>query len=68
MEYTVDGRGLSCPQPVLLTVQYMKKNTGSFTIIVDNFAATENVSRTLRKAGRDFELSAEGENTVLTVK
>jgi selenium metabolism protein YedF len=44
MPKVVDCRGLSCPQPVIQTKQALEK-TGKVTIIVDNPAARDNVSR-----------------------
>ena len=45
---TVDARGLACPAPVLLTKDAIEKEkAGKLTIIVDNEAAKENVSRFL---------------------
>ncbi len=45
---TVDARGLACPAPVLQTKDAIEKeNAASLTIIVDNEAARENVSRFL---------------------
>ena len=44
MSHTVDARGLSCPQPVLLTLEAMKKiATGQLTVLVDTDTSKENV-------------------------
>ncbi len=49
---TIDTRGLSCPQPVLLFLQAVKANPdGVFAVIVDNEASRENVSRAARTRG-----------------
>ena len=46
MTTTIDARGLSCPQPVLLTLQAMKNLAGGlFTVLVDTDTAKENVLR-----------------------
>ncbi|MBP3587680.1 MAG: sulfurtransferase TusA family protein, partial [Clostridia bacterium] len=42
---TVDARGLSCPQPVVLTMEALKKNAEAYEILVDNQTALNNVSR-----------------------
>ena len=45
---TVDARGLSCPQPVLLSLGGMKKlGKGNIEILVDTDTSKENVSRAL---------------------
>jgi selenium metabolism protein YedF len=45
--------GLSCPQPVLITKKYLEENpdAGTVSVIVDNQAASENVSRFLENTG-----------------
>ena len=46
MSTIIDAKGLSCPQPVLLTVNEIKKiKKGEITILVDTVASRENVSR-----------------------
>ncbi len=42
---TVDARGLACPEPVILTKKALKDKPASLTVIVDNVAAKENVTR-----------------------
>lgn len=49
---TIDARGLSCPQPILLTTQKaisMKK--GMFRILIDTKAQEENVIRVAGNLG-----------------
>ena len=42
----VDARGLSCPQPVLMTLEEIKKvDRGEIEILVDTETSKENVSR-----------------------
>ncbi|HOW54941.1 MAG TPA: sulfurtransferase TusA family protein [Syntrophorhabdaceae bacterium] len=42
----VDATGLSCPQPVLLTMNEIKKmGKGEIVILVDTVTSKENVSR-----------------------
>ena len=40
----VDARGLSCPEPVVRTKKAFEKNN-SFSVLVDNETAKENVVR-----------------------
>ena len=52
MSKIIDARGLSCPQPVLLTLNEIKKvNKGKITIMVDTDTARENVSRAAEAQG-----------------
>ncbi len=50
MTKTVDARGLSCPQPVILTRNALQESD-VVIIIVDNEAARQNVTRMAEKAG-----------------
>ena len=46
MSVTVDARGLSCPQPVLMTLDQIKSgNDNEITVLVDNEASRENVTK-----------------------
>ncbi|MBC2714767.1 MAG: preprotein translocase subunit TatB [Desulfobacteraceae bacterium] len=52
METTVDARGLSCPQPVLMTLDELKKTTAAeIVVLVDTEASKENVSRAVESQG-----------------
>ncbi|HNR14760.1 MAG TPA: sulfurtransferase TusA family protein [Thermodesulfobacteriota bacterium] len=52
MEKTIDARGLSCPQPVLMTLEEIKTlGTGTLVIVVDTETAKENVSRAAASQG-----------------
>jgi TusA-related sulfurtransferase len=46
MSTVVDARGLSCPQPVLMTLEEIKKmSKGEIEVLVDTDTSKENVSR-----------------------
>jgi tRNA 2-thiouridine synthesizing protein A len=52
MSTIVDARGLSCPQPVLLTLNEIKKiSKGEIIILVDTDTSKENVSRAATTQG-----------------
>jgi tRNA 2-thiouridine synthesizing protein A len=52
MSTNVDARGLSCPQPVLLTLEAIKKLAkGRIVVLVDNDTAKENVIRMANSQG-----------------
>lgn len=52
MSETVDARGLSCPQPVLLALDAMKKLAkGQLTVLVDTDTSKENVLRAAASQG-----------------
>ena len=51
----VDARGLSCPQPVIMTKKAMDNDKDSdFEVWVDNAAPKENVTRLAIKNGFKF--------------
>ncbi|MEW6377943.1 MAG: sulfurtransferase TusA family protein [Thermodesulfobacteriota bacterium] len=52
MSKIVDARGLSCPQPVLLALNEIKKvGKGEIVILVDTDTSKENVSRAATTQG-----------------
>lgn len=52
MVNTVDARGLSCPQPVLMSLEEMKKTAkGEIMVLVDTDTSKENVSRAAESQG-----------------
>jgi tRNA 2-thiouridine synthesizing protein A len=63
MNKIVDARGLSCPQPVLLTLNEIKKTEkGEIFILVDTDTSRENVSRAATAQGWQVK-SVESEGT-----
>lgn len=63
MAATVDARGFSCPQPVLMTLQAIKAtNPSELVVLVDTDTSKENVVRAAQSQGYAVkELSEEGE-------
>jgi len=52
MTTTVDARGFSCPQPVLMTLDQIKEaDQGEILILVDTDTSKENVSRAATSQG-----------------
>lgn len=52
MAKVIDTSGLSCPQPVLMFLDEVKKDpAGEYDVLVDNDASKENVSRAARNHG-----------------
>ena len=48
---TIDARGLSCPEPVILTRQAMMSGEAAYEVIVDNNTSKENVTRSAQHQG-----------------
>ena len=63
MDTKVDARGLSCPQPVLMTLEEIKKlDKGEIIILVDTDTSKENVSRLAKSQGWQVkDIQGEGE-------
>lgn len=52
MSATIDARGFSCPQPVLMTLDEINKvNKGEIVVLVDTDTSKENVSRAAASKG-----------------
>lgn len=70
MSNTVDARGLSCPQPVLMTLDAIKKSKETdISVLVDNEASKENVSRAVESQGWQTDsITAEGETFRLEIR
>ena len=64
---TVDARGLSCPQPVLLTKNALASNENSYEVLVDNSTAKENVTRFATNSGYKVAVAEKDGDYVLTL-
>jgi tRNA 2-thiouridine synthesizing protein A len=65
----IDARGLSCPQPVVLTNKKIKElGKGMFEVLVDTETSKENVSRLAEQAGWTVEVQVVGEDYHLVLK
>ena len=69
MTTTVDARGFSCPQPVLMTLDEIKKaDKGEIVILVDTDTSKENVSRAATSQGWQVkDVLAEGGGYWITI-
>lgn len=64
----IDARGLSCPQPVVLTQKVLKEGFIVLEVIVDNEVSKENILRLVKKNGMTAELHKEGDDIVITIE
>ena len=69
MNKTIDARGLSCPQPVLLTLKQIKNiDSGEVVIRVDTDTSRENVIRAATSQGwQAKDVIPEGEGYKITI-
>lgn len=56
MATTIDARGLSCPQPVILTRQALQQaGSGRVSVLVDTMTQVHNCTRAAAKLGWEGE-------------
>jgi len=67
MSEKIDARGLSCPQPVVLTQQAIKKGLTDFQVLVDTVVSKENVLRCVEKNKLAGSAAADGETFIISV-
>ena len=66
-ETTLDCRGLACPNPVIKTKELIDRGeVRELTVLVDNAAAQENVSRFLQRAGFEVKVEGQGDASAVT--
>jgi len=63
----VDARGLSCPEPVLLTKKALDKEKKA-VVLVDNTTALQNITRFATNAGYSVQQQQIGDDYELTIK
>ncbi len=70
MARTVDARGLSCPQPVILTLNEIKTgNEKEINILVDTDTSRENVIRAANSQGCKVEdVSSENDGYRISIQ
>jgi len=68
MAEKVDARGLSCPQPVILTRKALQEASGddSVTVLVDTMTQVHNCTRAAAKLG--WQATYEEKNDVFELK
>lgn len=63
----IDARGLSCPQPVLMTKKALDQGGAAYEVLVDNGTAKENVTRFAQNAGYKVSVAEDGDDYRLTL-
>lgn len=65
----VDARGLSCPMPVIMVQNEVKKaKPERLEVLVDDRCAVDNVTRFAQNQGYDVEVQPDGSDFKLTLK
>lgn len=65
---SIDARGRSCPEPVLMTKKALQSNPEALEVLVDNMTARENVTRFAKNSGYTVEVSQNGTDYILSLK
>ncbi len=69
MSATVDARGLSCPQPVILTRKALQEaGSKPVVVLVDTMTQVHNCSRAAEKLGWQAQYEEKGETFELHLK
>lgn len=64
----VDARGVSCPQPVLMTKKALEENKDGIVVLVDNTTACNNVQRFMKNAGYNVSVKEDNEEFMIEAK
>lgn len=69
MAESVDARGLSCPQPVIMTRQALQQTSGNqVVVLVDTMTQVYNCTRAAEKLGWQVEYEEKGDVFELTLR
>ena len=61
----VDARGLSCPEPVVLTRKALQSKENAYQILVDSETCKENVTRFAKSQGYNVKVTVKDEDIIL---
>lgn len=67
MAHTVDARGLSCPQPVIMARTAIMAGEFPIDVLVETVTSRENVRRSAQKLGCTVEVEELGDEFRLTL-
>jgi TusA-related sulfurtransferase len=67
MTHTVDARGLSCPQPVILARKAVQAGKFPIEVLVETVTSRENVRRAAEKLGCTVQVEDLGDEFKVTL-
>ena len=67
MAHTVDARGLSCPQPVILARKAVQAGEFPIEVLVETVTSRQNVKRAAEKLGCTVQVEEVGDEFRLTL-
>ena len=65
---TIDARGLSCPQPVILLKKAMASKENAYELLADSQTVVENTSRFGRSQGYNVDVKEKDGEYVLSFR
>jgi len=68
MATTVDARGFSCPQPVIMTRNAIEAGAFPIEVLVETVTSRENVRRVAEKAGLQVRVEEMGDESKLIIR
>lgn len=64
----VDARGLSCPEPVLMTLDALEQANGeTVQVMVSDTNQRDNVTRQAQRKGKTVAVEQQGQDYILTI-
>ncbi len=67
MAKEIDARGLSCPQPVYLTLKAIEEGNFPIVVTVDNATAKTNIRRMAQGKKFNVAIDEKGDDIILTI-
>lgn len=69
MAKTIDARGRSCPEPVIMTKNALDENPEeSFDVLIDAEVAVENVTRFAKNSGYKVDIDEDKDYFILHIQ
>lgn len=65
---TVDARGRSCPEPVILTKQALSRCGAPIRVLVDHRAAVDNITRFVTNQGMQIQVTEQNGEFTLQIE
>ncbi len=65
---TIDVRGRSCPEPVILTKKALEKDQNGVEVLSNSQVAVENITRFVEDKGYKVSVKEDNEEFTITIK
>ena len=65
---TIDARGRSCPEPVIMTKNALEKDPSArLEVLVDAHVAVENITRFAKNKGYKVDVTEDGDDYIVKI-